>query len=447
MAAGVQIENSFHLRYQQAVVTCATLVVLAIWRACCRAGLLARCSSYLPGTMMAVMVQWWAILVIVLLVELGFTIHYGLVLSWRVSAGDQADWLVHLTQGIFVACLATVLLSLVAIYFHLRAAKEDARLGRSKWHRGIEWLLPFQRDVAIQVLLMPAVYHLMMCRRVLRGWAQLSQVHIDIGQLDIEGFGSEEIHQVQSDLQASASEANVAVAEMYDAYALLCFGALAMQVVRHELHLNVVQLQDMKEEYKIEEYYVCLQEKHEQRHQRIMGVLDKTLLVGVQMYTACTVMSTLYSIGLTAYRFAYSPLYCTALAGHADSGMCLFSDIIYGANFATSSIAIWNLIVLERSLHQDIADIFSPAMKFWSMKIPVTLAFSISFLKLFQPLTGMTSERVDILNATTKAYCMTLVALLNIFAWDASEKWYSWPELRNDLPDDEEQDRSASSDD
>eukprot|EP00930_Biecheleria_cincta_P084902 TRINITY_DN74327_c0_g1_i1.p1 TRINITY_DN74327_c0_g1~~TRINITY_DN74327_c0_g1_i1.p1 ORF type:complete len:414 (-),score=64.71 TRINITY_DN74327_c0_g1_i1:51-1253(-) len=399
---------------------------------------------------MAVMVQWWAILVIVLLIELGFTFHYGLVLHSSVPANDQTDWLVRLTSGIFLACFITVLLSLVAIFFHLRAALADARQDRSKWHRGIEWLLPFQRDVAIQVLLMPAVYHLMMCRTVLRQWSKIARVHIDIDQLLMQGFDANKALEVTSDLQSSASEANIALAEMYDAYALLCFGMLAMQVVRHELGQSDVPLRNLQQEYQIEEKYVDLREKHEQRHGRILGVLDKTLLVGVQMYTLCTFMSALYSIGLTAYRFAYDPLYCSKLAAHHDSGMCLFSEIIYGANFATSSIAIWNLIVLERSLHQDIADIFSPTMKFWSMKIPVTLAFSIGFLKPFQPLTGMSSARVDVLNAATKAYCMTLVALLNIFAWDASEAWYSWVELRDDLPDgslkDEEQDKSTSSD-
>merc|ERR1712113_31416 len=83
------------------------------------------------------------------------------------------------------------------------------------------------------------------------------------------------------------------------------------------------------------------------------------------------------------------------------SGICTFGDMMYGANYATSTIAIYNLIYFETHLGREMEN-FHPHLKFWSMKIPVTLAFTISLLKLVQPWTGLGNSEVDLLNAVVK---------------------------------------------
>lgn len=107
----------------------------------------------------------------------------------------------------------------------------------------------------------------------------------------------------------------------------------------------------------------------------------------------------------------------------------MFKPMAYGMDFATSTIAIFNLITFEQQLKPYLGS-FSPSLKFWSMKIPITLAFSqVIILRALQPWTEMTDSDVEILDAVSKGYCMVAVAFLNIFAWGPNEDWYLWEEV------------------
>ena len=71
-----------------------------------------------------------------------------------------------------------------------------------------------------------------MCRSVLHQWSALTAVHVaDIAALDVSAG-------IKNELEHTLSGASQALAEMYDAYALWCFGNLGMLVVSHELSLG-----------------------------------------------------------------------------------------------------------------------------------------------------------------------------------------------------------------
>lgn len=371
-------------------------------------------------------VQWWSILVLFLVVELCMTCVSMQGLSHKLTAGDwmglskSRSWLAGFCVGVFPACALTYILVLVAVSRQLLATYRTAKMGShiGRWHRGETWVLTHARDVTIQVLFMPAVYHLMMCRCVLRLWSATAHVHVR------ELVYISHITETQKDqVDRQIAESDTGVAEMYDAYALWCFGTLAVTFVEEKM----------------------------QTQNKIIAVLRTTTLLGVTMYVVTAVCSALYNISLSCMKVWISPDVCSSepwndvvvnassnVSGftgdrlfQGDSGFCTFQNIIYGANWATSTIAIYNLVYFEVTLHDEIQD-FNPRLKFWSMKIPVTLAFSISLLKLVQPLTQMNSQEVDLLNACVKAYCMTCTSLLNIFAWKPTEAWYDKENLRDD---------------
>eukprot|EP00931_Biecheleriopsis_adriatica_P106680 TRINITY_DN8107_c0_g2_i1.p1 TRINITY_DN8107_c0_g2~~TRINITY_DN8107_c0_g2_i1.p1 ORF type:complete len:485 (-),score=68.08 TRINITY_DN8107_c0_g2_i1:39-1439(-) len=415
----------------QSATTICALLGLAVWRRVNRQTCAKHCKgmrSHLEAVIgvkcaevIVVCTQWWFVLSIVLLVDLGFT--YQRLQEMRgiddqvSTAGIVVDpytksWLKTFAGYTFPGCALTYLLAGVAIGRQIVAATKEV------WHNEMSWMLSHQRDVALQVLFMPPVYHLMMCRCVLRQFSARSHIHLS----DLEGI-SVKNEDVRTQIELQIAETSVGVAEVYDAYALLCFGTLALHFVKP--HMEILG----------------------QDHSTHIGkVLSSSVLLGVQMYVITAVTTAVYHIVIVVLTFALDQPVCVDLGlpslehnatktfFESGSGLCTFDLIVYGANFATSTIAIYNLIFFETTLHHEIED-FHPALKFWGMKIPVTLAFSISLLKAVQPFTGLDDEQVDLLNSSVKALCMTITAFLNIFAWKADEKWYERPELRDDRDD------------
>mmetsp|Transcript_113471 Transcript_113471/g.316009 ORF Transcript_113471/g.316009 Transcript_113471/m.316009 type:complete len:468 (+) Transcript_113471:194-1597(+) len=408
---------------------CLVFVLLALWRSSSRAALGTRFRKWLychlpewAGDTILFLGQWWAILSITLLVELAVTkASIGAVMDVTLGVRSDMQWLATFSRGAAPACLVTCFLCLLSVVWQVHQAWSDARAGQGGWHRGLKWVLPYPRDVVLQVLLMPAVYHLMMCRSLLHRWSALSEASATAEP----GAGQQ--------LQA-VSEASSSLAEMYDAYALWCFGNLGMRVAARELR-----------------------RQEELERSQVFAVLRGTLMFGVQAYVVTSVLGALYSIGLAFVRLHLRPSLCSAApARHGpnatgaqewqeqeqDSGWCTFTNVIYGADFATSTIAIYNLFSFEHQLRGPLEK-FSPGLKFWSMKVPVTLSFSlIIILKLTQPITGLEADVLKLVDTISKAYFMVLVSLLNVFAWRPSEEWYCWPELCED-----ERDCKTSTDD
>jgi len=372
----------------------------------CRRWIKDRAPDWVSNTVL-LLSQWWVILPIVLTVELILTrANIAGVMDATLGVRKELGWLATLSRWAIPACFVTYCLCLVSIALQVRAAWCDADSGRCGWHRDLKWVLQYPRDVAIQVLFMPMVYHLMMVRSLLRRWAVFSD---GIWQASTE-------HR-----NLLAADGDAALAEMYDAYALWCFGNLGMYVADRELKRQVGL-----------------------GHSSLFTVLQGTLMFGVKAYVVTAVLGALYSIGLAFVVLNGHPKLCSpafaAVPGSnatqgvdsGDSGVCTFTEIIYGADFATSTIAIYNLFSFEHQLSGPLQK-FNPSWKFWSMKIPVTLSFSeLLVLKLTQPLTGLDTYELELLDTMTKAYFMMLVSLLNVFAWHPGEEWYYWAELRAD---------------
>lgn len=459
----------------QGLHLCVLFIFLMLWRYQSRRALWGRLRATVRHAVGAVCVflsQWWSILFIALSVELGFTIASAVeVFRGADLLGGNAGWLGKMSLGIFPACVVTYLLSVIAIARQICAAWNDNSRGIG-WQHNLSWVLQWSRDVAVQVLFMPMVYNLMMCRSVLHQWSALTGRHSsDIAMLDVDPH-------VKIALSENLATANASLAEMYDAYALWCFGNLGMRVVDHELRRaaggpsgdasSADEFADALVSRLVDEgvstasgqqavLRVLRESREELRVVRqetfsLLSVLHSTLLFGVKAYVVTAIGSAVYLISIAYINIAWDPGLCIdpdvgsavpipnatdvhsaswSPSGHqVASAWCVFENVIYGADFATSTIAIYNLFYFEQQLHRQLRR-FKPGLKFWSMKIPVTLAFSeIIFLKLVKPWTGLTDSEINILDASSKGYFMVFVALLNICAWDPAEEWYDWPEVR-----------------
>uniref|UniRef100_A0A7S1R1Z5 Uncharacterized protein n=1 Tax=Alexandrium catenella TaxID=2925 RepID=A0A7S1R1Z5_ALECA len=412
MAVDLQVQfQAFHL--------CIAFVCLAAIRTTSRAALSSGFRKWLHlhvplwlSDLVLFITQWWVILSVTLLVELILTKSSILRIltvmdDATISVRSDMKWLATLSRWAVPACFVTYVLSFVSIALQVRAAYCDAESGRCSWHRDLKWVMQFPRDVALQVLFMPMVYHLMMCRCLLRRWAIYA--------------GESEGHTLATHRNTMAADGDSSLAEMYDAYALWCFGNLGMLVADRELRRQT----DLGGQ------------------SSVFNLLQGTLMFGVKAYIVTAVLGALYSIGLAFVVLNRDPSLCTAHVqatngtqadanGGGDSGVCTFTQVIYGADFATSTIAIYNLFSFEHQMSGPLEK-FSPSWKFWSMKIPVTLSFSeLMLLKLTQPWTGLDEMEINIVDTMTKAYFMMLVSLLNVIAWRPSEEWYYWEELRED---------------
>jgi len=387
---------------------CVILVLLGTYRWFTRTKLAGRaiakfrfCAcSKLPGVLaggLALVGQWWVLLSIALVAFfvwswLNATALFGYRFSDDSLSGQQR-LLVTLAWYSYPACLVTYTLGFVAIVRHVCAQRRSALDNRCPWHHDVEWFLIYPRDVALQVLFMPMVYHLMMCGSVSRCLSVITNIH-DKGIKDADPAQ-------RNAMEVDASTANYGLADMYDAYALWCFGNLGMTVVDRVLKTD--------------------------GSPEVLSILRHTLLFGVFAYCITQISGGLYNIIVACLNYLEAREVCP----RCDSvGLCSLSGIFYGANFATSSIAIYNLFSFERKLHAALKN-FNPDWKFWSMKIPVSLAFfELIVLNLTAPLTGLTESQRNLVDATSKAYFMVLVAALNTYAWRTSEEWYLWSSVR-----------------
>lgn len=212
---------------------------LGLWRLKSRRAWLKRARAiFRPffGHLFVGIFQWWALLALLLVYQLGSSLNAvdktfeGV--DFLLGSGhhsEHAVWLAPLSHGVFPAAWVTLTLILVNVLRQLHAAANDT-LNGYQWHQGYPWVMQWSRDVAVQVILMPAVYHICMCTTISRHWAVVTGRHTAA----VAGITLEANAHILNEIEDTMAHASLAVAEMYDAYALWCFGSLGMLVVAHQ---------------------------------------------------------------------------------------------------------------------------------------------------------------------------------------------------------------------
>merc|ERR1712050_173837 len=97
----------------------------------------------------------------------------------------------------------------------------------------------------------------------------------------------------------------------------------------------------------------------------------------------------------------------------------------YGMGCVASSVAICNMIQIERTFRYELIK-FGPFLKFWGTKILVSIAFlqTIVFMLPIPPLQGLSTVQVNLTYSTLICFECLIISLLHMYAWRATEDWY-----------------------
>jgi hypothetical protein len=196
-------------------------------------------------------------------------------------------------------------------------------------------------------------------------------------------------------LQKLVYSSNFALADMYEAWALFCFGSMVAKVMQPELRKKIKM--------------------------DVVKAFEKLLLIDVSMFVLVCAVGAAYQIMLTWFQWRLGIDIC-----ESSPAICSLTPYLTGANWCVSSIAIYNLFTIETKFHHlTIMEKFKPRLKFWSIKLMVLVAFWQSFLMAFiRDGWNLTEDEGELLDASFRCYVMAIVSLLNVKAWYPWAKWY-----------------------
>lgn len=145
------------------------------------------------------------------------------------------------------------------------------------------------------------------------------------------------------------------------------------------------------------------------------------MLIDVMVFVIVSFSMALISVSCTWLRWRFN---IDLQAQYSVLG-CL-SSYLEGANWCISSVAIYNLIALERKF-DSLGSMrkFRPFMKFLCIKLMVLVAFWSSLLMgMLCSTLQLTTDGGELLDASFRIYVMAIIAFLNLYAWQPWSGWY-----------------------
>jgi len=338
------------------------------------------------------------------------------------------SWFCYLSLGAPLAATATFVIGIAHTHVHANAIDKYSGGMLSK---------SVQRDRTIQVIALPSVYSIMSACCVLQLWALFSGHHAsglffaDGKQLDV-GTTYEE----RDGFALQRCTAFFAIADLYEAYALLQFVHLSLMEIDTSVRMaqsegepNIPRSLHMTEgrekhgeacpwcndnETESSEDEEQVRELPNDDLSHLLAALESLTMQGVLWFVFSAFLSSIYN--LVAVHFAQHrdglklPLWLEGCEKYLD-----------GIGFITSSAAITNVVSVERSLHHFFAD-FRATPKFLSIKIMVSIAF-IQSIALYLLSDQLPASQRKLLYATLICYETLGLACLHLYAWPSDEPW------------------------
>eukprot|EP01062_Namystynia_karyoxenos_P070207 TRINITY_DN6559_c0_g1_i1.p2 TRINITY_DN6559_c0_g1~~TRINITY_DN6559_c0_g1_i1.p2 ORF type:complete len:474 (+),score=176.28 TRINITY_DN6559_c0_g1_i1:95-1516(+) len=302
------------------------------------------------------------------------------------------------------------------------------------------------RDWALQVILLPMVYNVMAFKSVIRMWKCFMGDFTATGHIHIFE------HQLTGDFESNVEieyelyEANYRLADMYEAWALLCFGRLTMAYLSNHHGGRILDDNMKPTEERLEPL----------RGSVLFNTLSQITLLGVWSFVICAIMKGILDFTAPVISMLSQQ---TGFDGHlhindlgnssqtaapkapASSGGESYLDSFFdGAGFFTSSIAIYNLLRIEMSaqlrpyleeavepeIRGEPPAKFQPKWKFWGTKILVSIAYFQSIvLSLANSILGILTEpQVKLFYSSLICFELCGIAVLHQGAWVPEDTWY-----------------------
>lgn len=348
--------------------------------------------------------QWWVIMIAVLVLLLA-DVFYEVTTEQGISFTLKPDfrgshlnvpadfaaiphWLVIFSIYSFVALLVVYVFSLLSIVLQV-FTHTSLQVLRCNMLVAGSAMVTLPRDVAIQVLLLPMVYSILAAKNVSIMWSNMRGHFPD----PLNCFNRTDSD--KTNLLMESFESNFALADMYEAWALYCFGSMVAKVLQPDLRKKI--------------------------RLDVVKAFESLLLIDVSVFVLVCAVGADYLIILTWCKWRLGWDLCEDFPA-----ICSFRPYLVGANWCSSSIAIYNLLTIEHKFGRlETMMQFGPNLKFWSIKIMVLVAFWMGLVSvLVRDLWHLTDHQSQLLDATFRIYVMAMVSIINLKAWWPWSEWY-----------------------
>jgi len=279
-----------------------------------------------------------------------------------------------------LAVLFTFVITLIHLRMHLpreRGFDDDLR-----------WYPSFSHDLAMQVAVLPLVYGIFSLASLFEmlefftGESYRIALHGGV-QPDVAWRQSED--HTKEDYKTSFE-----LADLYEAWALRCFGKLCFTLVSRQVRLEVPTVQYLIDAVKSHMSQVAIAESRDMTvlnelvilnnpQKLLYEPLQQTSYLGVRVFVLTYAAKSLYmlSLGILA-----DPPFSLDVCGEKGvlSAMCSFAPYADGAAFLASTLAIYNLVTFEHNMKDILGKgSFRPFEKFLGVKVLVSIAFFQDF--------------------------------------------------------------------
>jgi len=303
--------------------------------------------------------------------------------------------------GSFVICLTHT-------FMHLRQQKVTSRAAGNASDRLMKYNR--DRDQAISVCILPAFYCLMALRGLL---------HVGRGIVN-DTSGLEWIDDMTHRLEFRFEllESCFLVGDVYEAYALLLFANVTMNVVQQQ-GMDKLEAAHAKLAMALNDktHLSTMNEAREQQ-EHFIASLHSTTVLGVMYFAFSCFAAAAYNLTILSFKHMNSPL------GIAPETEKYLDAAIYGAGFVTSFAALQNIVVIERAYGETLLHGYKPMQKFWSAKVLVSLVFIQKIILSCPPFNSWSEAKQHLLYSAVMCFECFGIALFHIIAWAHNEEWY-----------------------
>lgn len=303
--------------------------------------------------------------------------------------------------GSFVICLAHT-------FMHLRQAKVTSQAACNPRDRLMKYNR--DRDQAISVCILPAFYCLMALRGLLHVW--LGIVNDTRGLEWIEGM----THRLK--FRFELLESCFLVGDVYEAYALLLFANVTMNVIQQQ-GMDKLESAHAKLAMALNDQTLLstLDDAHKQQ-EHFVASLHSTTVIGVMYFAFSCFTAAAYTLTIVSFKHMNSPL---PIAHKTEEYL---DAAIYGAGFVTSFAALQNIVVIEQAYGETLLHGYKPMQKFWSAKVLVSLVFMQKIILACPPFNTWSEAKQHLLYSAVMCFECFGIALFHIIAWAHNETWY-----------------------
>jgi len=322
----------------------------------------------------------------------------------------------HLFKGLRYMCIlspVSVVLTYVVTLLQVWRHHLPRRRG---FDEELRWYPSHSHDLAMQVVAMPEVYGILALDSV------VVMMQLMTGQafsaVAAPGHAAHAMARHAHHMSLMTFHSNMEVADLYEAWALRHFARLCLMRIGRRIRREAPLLQRMIERDRLELVpgRSTQLEVLENPEACLFKPLEATTGMGLKVFVYTYGLKSVYMLLLTILSDA--PFFIDLPKNFPAAASLV--PCVQGAAFLASTIAIYNLVVLEHSFKHLLKSAgFTPVLKFWGVKALVSITFIQRLVMdiVMSKLLNYTDEQIDLCYAC--AICMQVLplSLLTALAW------------------------------